>query len=1134
MSQVGLKERSAKDKTESKQLKSVKSFIARTQAKVDAKLTQSRLLPTLSPAKRENDPFHPSLDLSPSHEEGTPSNVISDDEQPEDVAKELFPLAETTAHTVKGKGAQEPQHQIQAPAPPTNSEKVQDSVPKGTHENTEAPAPPNNSEKVQDSVPEGTHEDTEGSHPRDAEESKQQEESRDDPCGDSAMNNNAALNDNTRRINEVEPENSLLTPREEQSTPSAIPSPEGTHEKAEDGEDPTPDETDGNSGKPFFNPSLAPDGVFAKFLVKHKGEINTHDQQALWGETHVHETLGVDTNQLVLEKHHKQVIYDQVHPTIDLCASDGCTFFHDIDCSGNNAYSTIGHDNFRYLKDVLPHHPRFYIFPHPQDYYNSKYKYGNTWTEWAYAINEALQEAFDSGVVYEGSFILPEMEDNLSAETLYMNPLNPGMISLAPWVCGVDRLSDANTYNPSPNPDGSVRLNLLDSPQYPYFHLHLSTRHKHHAHIRYGDIMHPHTSLQWAKNKVDGTVQVAAVRTTLRFEVARHLLPNFTVSSPKELSKKSKRERGEYRRRRGNARDFFVLVNRLFHFENDHISVNSKNAFFPEERIQPLQSSSEHMFRFDYTIPTPLAEKLLSTILQHPLWTLGKVFCIRGSDLGKDKTFKVVPSKAYKQATPDFKQIDVWKSLLTSEAARRCGILGAIPRTQHEFYVCMNYHNTPLLPQRDSLTSMSYMLFQENNLVTYRGTTGAMISWGGYSSWRSKHPGHKVDPSASPRKMHKDAPPQPSPVKACFNPLPEPPDPELVEVHAPSSTPEVDVMFGVSLLGKIRHISLFSAPMAKVRVYRVKYAHYESTLLAEGFTVSQLVFHPECPDRTARDNLLAPANPLVSEAQDFLSRVIQAATAYGSAEQLSLARDHYLSTSKPLSLTEKVAQLHLQTGKVFDPIPEITGAFISNEFFSEEEEALVMSYSADENHQWLSEGHRTMLHFGFRYNPESKEVEPFEPTPAEFIQAIGLRAFSACAQVLPSSVLCPNMWSVARYEPGSGLRSHVDVPQLGPYVLDGSFGSGAEIVFEPRPLPGSTLFKKRQKVFLQRRSLLLFSGEARDKWKHQIPARDYDTVEKRRIPRDSRVSLVLRHTGVGTGLHTTSSEPPDPEQRETN
>ena len=229
--------------------------------------------------------------------------------------------------------------------------------------------------------------------------------------------------------------------------------------------------------------------------------------------------------------------------------------------------------------------------------------------------------------------------------------------------------------------------------------------------------------------------------------------------------------------------------------------------------------------------------------------------------------------------------------------------------------MCINYHNIPLLPQRHSLTSMSYMLFQENNLVTDRGTTGAMISWGGFSSWRSKHPGQKMDLSVSPQNLHMDVPPPPSAVKACFNPLPEPPDPELVEVHAPSSTLGFDVMFGVSLLAKIRHSSLFSAAMAKVPVYRVKYVQKESALQAEGFTVSQLVFHPKCTDTAARDELLGPTNPLVSEAQDFLPGVIVAATAYGSAEQLGLARDHYLSTTKPLSLTEKVAQLHLQRGK---------------------------------------------------------------------------------------------------------------------------------------------------------------------------------------------------------------------------
>ena len=356
-----------------------------------------------------------------------------------------------------------------------------------------------------------------------------------DLCGDAAIDNDATYDNNTRNINKDEPYSLLLAQREEQSTPSIIPSPDGTHEKTEEGEDATSDEENGNAERPFFNHLLNPDGVFAKFLVNHKGDINAHDKQALWGETCAHDTLGMDTNQLVLKGFHKQIIYNQVRPTIDLCASELCSLFHGTDCSGNNAYSTVGHDNFRYLKDMLHHQTKFYIFPHPQDYYNTKYKYGNTWTEWAHAINEALQEALDSGIVYEGSFILPGMEDNP-----FMNPLKLGMISLAPWVCRVDRLTDANTYNASPNPDGSVQLNLLEAPQYPYFHLQLSTRHKHHAHIRYGKIMHPQAFLQWAINKVDGSVQVAAVRNTLQFEIARHLLPNFTVPSTKELSTKSK------------------------------------------------------------------------------------------------------------------------------------------------------------------------------------------------------------------------------------------------------------------------------------------------------------------------------------------------------------------------------------------------------------------------------------------------------------------------------------------------------------------------------------------------------------------------------------------------------------------
>ena len=265
-----------------------------------------------------------------------------------------------------------------------------------------------------------------------------------------------------------------------------------------------------------------------------------------------------------------------------------------------------------------------------------------------------LGEAFESGVLYEGSFIMLGMEDNLSAQTLYMNPLNQGMISLAPWICGRDCLRDGRTYNPTVHSDGVIRPGSLDDPMYPYFRIRLSTKTKHHISIAYGNIMLTHSSLQWAVNKVNNEIKLQSVKSTLCFQIARHLLPNFKVPPKYTLDKMSNRERGEYRRRRSNARDFLVPINPLFHFDDDKISVRTDNAKYPEERIQPLTPCSERMFRFDYTMPGPLAKQLLGRVMNHPLWTMGKVFAINGADLAREITFKITPSKAFKRASPAF------------------------------------------------------------------------------------------------------------------------------------------------------------------------------------------------------------------------------------------------------------------------------------------------------------------------------------------------------------------------------------------------------------------------------------------------------------------------------------------------
>ena len=91
----------------------------------------------------------------------------------------------------------------------------------------------------------------------------------------------------------------------------------------------------------------------------------------------------------------------------------------------------------------------------------------------------------------------------------------------------------------------------------------------------------------------------------------------------------------------------------------------------------------------------------------------------------------------------------------------------------------------------------------------------------------------------------------------------------LVEVHSPANTPDVDVMFAMALLGKIKHITLYSSKIARVRVYHVTYATRQSSIFSTGFPVGQIVFHPEVPDSPKRDSMLGPSNLLVNKRYDF-------------------------------------------------------------------------------------------------------------------------------------------------------------------------------------------------------------------------------------------------------------------------
>ena len=141
---------------------------------------------------------------------------------------------------------------------------------------------------------------------------------------------------------------------------------------------------------------------------------------------------------------------------------------------------------------------------------------------------------------------------------------------------------------------------------------------------------------------------------------------------------------------------------------------------------------------------------------------------------------------------------------------------------------------------------------------------------------------------------------------------------------------------------------------------------------------------------------------------------------------------------------------------------------------------------------------------------------------------MSLRAHESAVTHPQCSLPPANMWSLAEYEPGSGVKSHVDVAALNSYLLSRSSSSGAEIVFEPRPFPNTGPPKGKKRIFTQRRSLLLLTGDSWSRWKHLIPARDFHLVKKKRIPREKRLPLLIRGTHEPPDPHLPAKDPREP------
>jgi alkylated DNA repair dioxygenase AlkB len=179
--------------------------------------------------------------------------------------------------------------------------------------------------------------------------------------------------------------------------------------------------------------------------------------------------------------------------------------------------------------------------------------------------------------------------------------------------------------------------------------------------------------------------------------------------------------------------------------------------------------------------------------------------------------------------------------------------------------------------------------------------------------------------------------------------------------------------------------------------------------------------------------------------------------------------------------------------------PEVSGLFYVDNFIPDSEELLREIDSRPWTSVTASVNSRLVQQYGYEYvykrgpRQEATRVEAFFPL-LEMLRDRVDEVTGALRLTTPHL----NQSIINNYKPGQGISAHTDSKIFGPVICCLTLNSGAEMKFTRDGREVSFLTKPGQ--------LYIMSGDARERWTHEMPSRLVDGDSKR----GRRVSVTFR------------------------
>ena len=176
---------------------------------------------------------------------------------------------------------------------------------------------------------------------------------------------------------------------------------------------------------------------------------------------------------------------------------------------------------------------------------------------------------------------------------------------------------------------------------------------------------------------------------------------------------------------------------------------------------------------------------------------------------------------------------------------------------------------------------------------------------------------------------------------------------------------------------------------------------------------------------------------------------------------------------------------------------DIPGLLFMAKFVSSTEQIAILNEI--DGRQWITDLKRRVQHYGYRYDYRARRVDPsmFVGKLPDFAKKLATRLYEK--SLVPK---IPDQMIINEYLPGQGISAHVDCePCFESHIVTISLGWAYEMDLI------ALNDDRHVSMLLPIGSALVFTGDARRLWKHQIRARKSDNG----VPRNRRVSLTFRN-----------------------